>query len=143
MSRRPSIALIAAVAVVSIAGFVGVSQPGRPVAHRAAASEGEEREGEGFGGEERGGENEAQEQAETTEKRLEALAEAKAEGTFGKGQPIVTAAAPVAFAPDHWARLRVRASSPPPRAARSCASGRPPLRAASVRRTASRSRASR
>jgi len=55
------------------------AEPGQP--------EGEEAEG-------RGGAAEAQEEAEQTEKRLEALAEAKANGTFGQKVAATTAPAP-------------------------------------------------
>lgn len=74
-----ALALIAAVAVT-------LGGPGPAVVDRGRAETLEEHD--------RGGENEALEQAETTERRLEALAEAKAQGRFGERRRIQRAPAP-------------------------------------------------
>src|SRR5919106_929939 len=78
MARRPWIAVVGAVAVLTIAALV---RPSSPTVRE-------------LGGEDRGGGEEAQEKAETTEKRLEALREARAAGGVGRIQAIRGAAAP-------------------------------------------------
>jgi hypothetical protein len=83
--HRRSLALALAVVALLIAAFVPAT---RPPVERARAEGSSLEEGADF---ERGGENEAQEQAETTEKRLEALREARAAGTFGQRQAVVAA----------------------------------------------------
>lgn len=77
MTRRPWIATVVAVTALAVAVYVRapgstVREPGR---------------------EDRGGEEEAQEQAETTEQRLESLREALAAGRFGRVLTIRGAAA--------------------------------------------------
>ena len=93
MTRRPSIAVVVAVAALAIATFVRVPDP--------VATE--------TGGEDRGGEEEAEEQAETTEGRLEALRDARAAGLFGRVQAVRGAAAlgwdgeqPMGATTDDW-----------------------------------------
>src|SRR5918995_1279462 len=80
MSRRLWIAAVAAMAavVIAIAAFMQVSEP---TALRS-------------GDVDRGGEEEAEEQAETTQKRLEALRQARAAGRFGSVRVVRGAAAP-------------------------------------------------
>jgi hypothetical protein len=81
MTRRPWIAVVvavvAAVAALTVAAFVQAPDPTL----------------EGTGAQDRGGEEEAQEQAETTQERLEALRAARAAGRFGRSLPIRGAAA--------------------------------------------------
>jgi len=78
MTRRPWIAVVGAVAVLSIVALV---RPSSPTVRELSGAD-------------RGGEEEAQEQAETTEKRLEALRDARAAGRFGRIQAIRGVAAP-------------------------------------------------
>jgi hypothetical protein len=92
MRSRRSLAVVLAVVALLVIGLVwNASRPGSRPTRTRATSEGHESDEEGFEGEERGGENEAQEQAESTEKRLEALREARAAGTFGTRQAIAAA----------------------------------------------------
>jgi hypothetical protein len=77
MPRRPWITVSIATAALVVAGFVRAPGP-------SDAPQGEDR----------GGEEEAQEQAETTEKRLEALREARTAGRFGRLLPVQGTAAP-------------------------------------------------
>jgi len=96
MRSRRSLAIVLALVTLLVAGLVwNASRPTpRPTRALATSEEHEGDEDENLEGEERGGENEAAEQEESTEKRLEALAKAKAEGRFGKRLAIVAAAAP-------------------------------------------------
>jgi len=81
MSRRSLVALAVTLAALSISIGVG----GRdPVPERRELQR---------AGEDKGAEEEAQEQAETTEKRLEALREARAAGRFGRAQAVVASPA--------------------------------------------------
>jgi hypothetical protein len=73
MKRRLTITLILAATALAIATFVRTPSP--TVQERS--------------GEDRGGAEEAQEQAETTQERLEALREARAAGVFGRRERIV------------------------------------------------------
>src|SRR6188474_1378965 len=70
------------------------NQAAEPVANVSTGESAEpEAESEGEGEEGRGGAEEAQEEAEVTEKRLEALAEARANGDFGQKIAATTAPA--------------------------------------------------
>ena len=92
MSRRLLVPLVLALTVIAIAVFAGTRGPtatDRANRDRAGEQIGEEEEGE-----DRGGAEELQEQQESTQERLEALREAKAEGTFGRRERVVLAAAP-------------------------------------------------
>jgi hypothetical protein len=78
MPRRLFVALVAVLATLLIA-----------VAFAGRAPDVRERAGEQRAGEERGGAEEAQEQTESTQERLEALREARAAGIFGRRERIV------------------------------------------------------
>src|SRR6186997_1589885 len=80
-------------AVVLRPGDDGNVEATQPVAN-VDTSESAESEAEAEGEEGRGGAAEALEEAEETEKRLEALAEAKANATFGQKVAATTAPAP-------------------------------------------------
>ena len=92
MARRLLVPLVLALMVIAVAVFAGYSRSRdteRPNRDRAGEQIGEEQEGE-----DRGGAEELQEQQESTQERLEALREAQADGTFGRRERIVLAAAP-------------------------------------------------
>ena len=86
-------------------GKVETTQPAASVDTGESAESESEAESEPQGGEERGGAAEAQEEAELTEKRLEALAEARARGEFGRR------IAPTRNAAPGWVGSRVMSST--------------------------------
>lgn len=79
MLHRTPIALVIAVTALVTAVALGGSEPTAREQTRAKARSGEDR----------GGVEEAEEQAQTTEERLEALSTARTTGRFGQPEPIV------------------------------------------------------
>src|SRR5262245_44273029 len=86
--------ILLAVVLAAVLRPHGSSDSAKTSAPAANVDTGESAEPEGDEAEGRGGAAEAQEEAEVTEKRLEALAEAKANGDFGHRVATTTAAAP-------------------------------------------------
>jgi hypothetical protein len=94
MRRFVPITLLALLAIPLVACTSSHPRTAGPTAQALAAQPGGAREGEGVQGEEgRAGNEEVSEEADLTQERLDAAAEARANGTFGTARPVANHAA--------------------------------------------------
>jgi hypothetical protein len=92
MPRRPWTAILVAILTVGVIALVVIAQSSNP-GRLGGRTNDRSGAGEHAAETDRGGEEEAEEQTETTQERLEALREARAAGIFGKRERVVVAAA--------------------------------------------------